>query len=208
MNTLIIPAYNESSNIGRVLQVVIGMRDDFQEVVVVDDGSTDQTSDVSLQYGARVIRLETNQGKGGAIAAGLRACGTPFLTLLDADLIGLRPDHLRLLAAPVLQGEAAMSMGIFSAGRKRTDWAQKVAPSITGQRVLRRELLETMPGLANARYGVDYALTAHAKRMKLPVAEVILHDLTQIMKEEKLGLTKGFAARLKMYWEIFRVMGK
>ncbi|GAX90561.1 glycosyltransferase family 2 protein [Effusibacillus lacus] len=207
MNTLIVPAYNEAANIPQVLRIVAEMPD-FQEIIVVDDGSSDSTAEVASKFGVKVIRLEENQGKGGAIAAGVKASGTPFLTLLDADLVGLQPRHVRLLAQPVLDGEAAMSMGLFASGRLRTDWAQRIAPSITGQRVLRRELLESMPDLQTTRFGVDLALTRHVRRLRLPVAEVILHDLTQKMKEEKLGWMRGTAARMKMYWEIFRVMGK
>lgn len=202
-----IPAYNEAANIAGVLQVVADMPD-FHDIIVVDDGSTDSTAEVAASFGVRVIRLAQNQGKGGAIAAGLKASDSPFLTLLDADLVGLQPKHVRLLAQPVLNGEAAMSMGIFTSGRLPTDWAQKIAPSITGQRVLRRELLESMPDLENTRFGVDLALTKHAKRLNVPVVEVLLQDLTQKMKEEKLGLARGAAARLKMYWEILRVIGK
>lgn len=207
MNTLIIPAYNEAANISRVLSVVTKMPD-FREIIVVDDGSSDETSSIAATFGVRVIRVERNQGKGGAIAVGFQACGTPFLTLLDADLIGLQPHHLRSLAEPVLNGQAAMSLGLFASGRKRTDWAQKIAPAITGQRVLRRELLAGIPDLAATRFGVDLIITNHVKRMQLPIAEVFLHDVTQQMKEEKLGLVHGMAARLKMYWEILRVMGK
>jgi glycosyltransferase involved in cell wall biosynthesis len=204
---LIIPAYNESANIHRVLDVVTAMRL-FHEIIVVDDGSFDNTAEIAGSFGVRVVRLEQNRGKGGAIAAGLRASGTPFLTLLDADLIGLQPTHVHSLAEPVLAGEAGMSMGIFASGRLSTDWAQKIVPAITGQRVLRRELLESMPNLETTRYGVDLALTNHAKRLGMPIAEVYLQGLTQRMKEEKLGFARGFAARLRMYWEILRVMGK
>jgi glycosyltransferase involved in cell wall biosynthesis len=207
VNTLIIPAYNESDSIANVLGIVTKMSD-FQEIIVVDDGSVDATSEVAGSFGVRVIRLQQNAGKGGAIAAGMRASDTPFVTLLDADLLGLKPSHIHALASPVLNGEAVMSLGLFASGRKRTDWAQKIAPSITGQRVLQRQVLETLPDLETARFGVDYALTKHVKNLKLPIAEVFLHDLSQRMKEEKLGLARGTAARMKMYWEILRVFAK
>lgn len=207
MNTLIIPAFNEAANIPRVLNVVTEMPD-FKEIIVVDDGSSDETSQVAASFGVRVIRLEQNQGKGGAVAVGFQVSETPFLTLLDADLIGLYPYHVRALAQPVLDGKAAMSLGLFASGRKRTDWAQKLTPSITGQRVLRRELLAAIPDLAATRFGVDLVITNHVKRLELPIAEVLLHDVTQQMKEEKLGLLHGMSARLKMYWEILRVIGK
>jgi glycosyltransferase involved in cell wall biosynthesis len=205
MLSLIIPAYNEAHNISRVLDVVTQM-DDFQEIIVVDDGSVDRTHEVAARYPVHVIRLERNQGKGAAIAAGVRAAKSPFLVLLDADLIGLTPEHIRRLTRPVMEGEAVMTMGLFARGRLATDLAQKISPSITGQRALRREVLEGLSRLEETRYGVDLMLTRHVKRLNLPVQHVWLDDVTQQMKEEKLGFSRGFAARLKMYWDILRVM--
>lgn len=207
MFSLIIPAYNESQNIGRVLDVVTRM-DDFREIIVVDDGSCDNTFLVASNYPVRVIRLSQNRGKGAAIAAGIRAAKGSFLVFLDADLIGLTPEHVRLLISPVKEGKAAMTMGLFTKGRLMTDLAQRVAPSITGQRALRRDLLEGLTWLEETRFGVDLALTRHVKRLKVQIQTVFLDDLTQQMKEEKLGFSRGVIARLKMYWDILRVMSK
>ncbi|GIM47836.1 glycosyl transferase [Collibacillus ludicampi] len=205
MLSLIIPAYNESQNIARVLDVVTQMND-FHEIIVVDDGSMDHTYQVASSYPVRVIRLEQNRGKGAAIAEGLKAAQCPFLVLLDADLIGLTPEHIRRLIRPVLEGEAVMTMGLFANGRFATDLAQKMTPSITGQRAFRRDVLEGLPQLEETRFGVDFVLTRHVKRLNLPVKTVFLDDVTQQIKEEKLGFSRGFVARLKMYWEILRVL--
>jgi hypothetical protein len=67
-------------------------------------------------------------------------------------------------------------------------------------------VLEGLSRLEETRYGVDLMLTRHVKRLNLPVQHVWLDDVTQQMKEEKLGFSRGFAARLKMYWDILRVM--
>jgi glycosyltransferase involved in cell wall biosynthesis len=203
--TLIIPAYNEAENIERVLDVVVSMPD-FQQIIVVDDGSVDGTYDKIKQYPVEVIRFDLNRGKGAAIWAGVQSARSPFLMLLDADLIGLQEGHLRQLIRPVLQEGAAMSLGLFGAGRFATDWAQKVAPNLSGQRVLRREVLESLPMIEHSRYGVEVALTRHVRKQGWPVAEVPLTDLTHRMKEEKLGLVPGVAARLRMYWDIMRVL--
>ncbi|MDP3487336.1 MAG: hypothetical protein Q8S19_05300, partial [Bacillota bacterium] len=55
---------------------------------------------------------------------------------------------------------------------------------------------------------VEVALTKYIKDNNIPVEEVILDDVTQIMKEEKIGLLKGFASRLRMYWHIVKVFGQ
>jgi glycosyltransferase involved in cell wall biosynthesis len=203
--TLIIPAYNEEENIGQVLDVVIRM-DDFQQIVVVDDGSTDGTYDKIKQYPVESIRFDHNRGKGAAIWEGVKFARYPYIMLLDADLIGLREAHLRSLIQPVVYGNAAMSLGLFGTGRLATDLAQRVAPHLSGQRVLRREVIESLPMIEHTRYGVEVALTRHVKRLGLEVAEVSLDALTHRMKEEKLGLVPGFMARMRMYWDIVRVL--
>jgi len=207
MLTLIIPAYNEEENIEHVLDIVVRVKD-FQQIIVVDDGSTDTTYARMSKYPVESIRFENNRGKGAAIWAGVQSARFPYVMLLDADLIGLKEGHLRELIRPVLEEGAMMSLGVFTygTGRFATDWAQKVAPNLSGQRVMHRDLIETLPMLEHTRYGFEVALTRHVRRRGWPVAEVPLHDLTHRMKEEKRGFTRGFAARMRMYWDIMRVL--
>jgi hypothetical protein len=101
-----------------------------------------------------------------------------------------------------------MSIGLFENGRITTDLAQKVAPYLSGQRAVRREVLEMVNDLDVTRFGVEMALTRIAESKSLPVKEVQLHDLTHVTKEEKMGVLRGFAARIKMYWEIVRYLAK
>lgn len=207
MLTLIIPAYNEEENIERVLDVVVDMPD-FQQIIVVDDGSVDGTYDKIRKYPVQIIRHQQNRGKGAAVWAGVQSACFPYIMLLDADLIGLQSNHLRALIQPVLHDGVAMSLGLFGTGRFATDWAQRVAPNLSGQRVVKREVLESLPVIEHTRYGIEVALTRHVKRQGFSVAEVPLHDLTHRMKEEKLGLVRGFSARMKMYLDIMRVLIK
>jgi glucosyl-3-phosphoglycerate synthase len=88
-----IPAHNEASTIARVITAVLpshvataGGSGLVDEVLVVDDGSTDGTADVASRAGARVVRLLRRVGKGGAMRAALEAAGGDFLVFLDADV--------------------------------------------------------------------------------------------------------------------------
>lgn len=199
----VVPAFNEAGTIGEVVGVLRSCPA-IDEVIVVDDGSTDSTAAVALSAGARVLQLPENQGKGAAIQAGYEATDAEILLLCDADLVGLRLSHLYDLLQPLLGGTADMTVGVFEGGRPITDLAQVMAPQLSGQRALRREILAQLDDLTDARFGLEVALTRHCKQTGARVVEVVLPDLTQRMKEEKLGLVKGLMARAKMYWEIVK----
>jgi glycosyltransferase involved in cell wall biosynthesis len=156
------------------------------------------------EAGAEVVRLKENRGKGGAIAEGLKAVRTPFVLLLDADLLGLRPEHLFALLKPLKEGEARMAVGVFRGGRASTDLAMRLTPFLSGQRALRLEDLRSVPGLERARYDLELLLTRHAKRAGWPVVYVPMEGVSQVMKEEKRGVLAGLGHRLRMYWEILR----
>lgn len=202
---VVIPAFNEEGSVGKVIEAALGAPD-IAEVIVVCDGCTDGTALVARESGAKVIVLETNQGKGAAMMAGVRATRMEVIVFLDADLIGLVPAHLEQLVYPVFSGEADMSIGVFNHGRLATDMAQFLAPYLSGQRAVRRDLLHWVDNAEVVRYGIEVAITGFARRNRWRIREVVLKDLTHIMKEEKLGLLRGFQARIKMYWEIAKCL--
>lgn len=199
----IVPAYNEAANIIPVLLTLMA-HPRLSEVLVVDDGSVDETAAVARGTGARVIRLEQNVGKGGAMCEGARHTDAEILLYIDADLVGLSSEHIDLLLAPLLDEGADMSVGLFDEGRAATDLAQRLAPFLSGQRALHCRVIEGAPGLAETRYGVEVALEKYARQAQLRVSKVRLCHVAQVMKEQKRGVVKGFAARVKMYWEILR----
>lgn len=205
--TCIIPAFNEEKTIGNILDV-LKETDAIDEIIVVSDGSMDNTAEVASSKGVIVIDLKENIGKGGAMKAGLEQTKSEVVLFLDADLIGLTPTHIKSLLEPVVKGRVSMSIGVFSGGRRTTDLAQKVAPYLSGQRAVKRELLHTMSDLELSRFGVELALTRLIEKDKIKVEVVELPDMSHVMKEEKLGVLKGFLARLKMYWEIINYLLK
>lgn len=182
---------------------VVGRAPLVNELIVVDDGSVDGTADVARAGRARVIRLGTNRGKGAALQAGLESTEADILLFVDADLVGLSDDHILDLLTPLLEDEElVMTVGRFTGGRLRTDLAQKLVPSISGQRALRRQFLEGFSNLANMGFEVEVALTRHAKRSGAKFREIELSDLTQVMKEEKLGWPRGILSRMRMYGQM------
>jgi glycosyltransferase involved in cell wall biosynthesis len=197
---VLIPAFDEAANVAPVVTAALAA--DLGPVLVIDDGSRDATARAARDAGAEVVRLERNRGKGAALLAGAKAVVEEVVVLLDADLVGLTAEHVRALAEPVMAGRVDMTRGAFRGGRWRTTAAQRITPQLNGQRALRRVSLLRVPGLAESRYGVEIAITRHAERRDWRCLDVPLEGVTQVMKEEKRGLLRGLAIRLRMYAEI------
>lgn len=84
--TVVIPAYNEEASIGRVLEDLRATCGDLvRAIVVVDDGSTDNTAAVSRHSGATVLTHPRNIGYGAALKTGIREAATTFVATMDAD---------------------------------------------------------------------------------------------------------------------------
>ena len=193
----IVPAYNEERTVGVVLETLLNCPS-VDEVILVNDGSTDGTAQVGSNYPVTVVNLEVNLGKGGAMKAGADQTDCDVLVFIDADLVGLRTEHVEALQ-PVISGLTEMSIGVFSDGRPSTDLAQKLAPSLSGQRAVTKALFNQVPHLEESRYGVEVALTRYAERHGVEIAKVPLPALSQIDKVEKLGFAIGLEARMEMY---------
>ncbi|NLZ43615.1 MAG: glycosyltransferase family 2 protein [Clostridia bacterium] len=202
---VVIPAYNEERTVARVIRAVRNSPGIFQ-IVVVNDGSTDRTAAVARKAGAEVIDHPENMGKGAAVATGVAATTAGIILLLDADLVGLRPSHIQALLEPVLRDEADMTVGVFTDGRKATDLSQRLTPFLSGQRAVKREILEAVTDLKSSGFGMEVSLSRFARKENLRVFYIPLRRISQIMKEEKRGIVQGFAARLKMYWEIILLL--
>ncbi|HHW32085.1 MAG TPA: glycosyltransferase family 2 protein [Clostridiaceae bacterium] len=203
----IIPAYNEEKTISAVIKTLKKVKD-VQEIIVVSDGSEDNTVGIAKECGAMVINCKENKGKAEAIREGLKVAKGDIIVLLDADLVGLSPEHVNKMIKPVIDNEVEMTIGIFDSGRFSTDLAQKIAPHLSGQRALKRYILDDIFSTEITGYGIEIAMTEFIEQKNIKVMEVLLEEVTHIMKEEKLGLAKGFCLRMKMYWQILRVYGR
>ncbi len=205
--TVIIPAFNEEAGVAAAIQAV-QQSPLVDEIIVVDDGSEDTTSEVARATGVQVLKLIPNQGKGAAMAHGVVAAGGDVLCFIDADLVGLNGDHVDSLVGPVIRGECDMCYGIFQDGRFWSDAAQAITPFLSGQRAMTRELYRSLPSIEEARMGAEVTLHLSALKRKANILKVTLKGVTHMHKEEKMGLVQGAAARAKMYKEVAKAVVK
>ena len=106
----LIPAYQEARNIEELVHRCKSL---LPEVLVIDDGSSDQTAELAQRAGARVLRHSQNSGKGQAIRSGLTELlntGFEAVILLDGDLQHL-PEEIPLFIAKFRQSDAALIIG-------------------------------------------------------------------------------------------------
>ncbi len=113
----IVPALNEAATVGRVIEEIREVDSGF-EIVVVDDGSQDETGAIAEAAGARLVRLPFNLGIGGAVQTGYRyALANGFDLAVQVDGDGQHdPSQLPVILAPLLAGEADIVIGSRYAG--------------------------------------------------------------------------------------------
>lgn len=144
----VIPAYFEEKTIGSVVEGCIPLVD---EVIVVNDGSTDDTSPLARRAGAHVIEMERNMGVMYAIRRGLREASGDILVTLDAD--GQHdPTEIPKVIKPILENEADLVMGARPSFPYWSEWfltwltclRVPVADASTGFRAIRGEFARKM----------------------------------------------------------------
>jgi LmbE family N-acetylglucosaminyl deacetylase len=191
--SVIIAAYNEAQTIGEVVAAAKGSSL-VSEVIVVSDGSQDETAAVAREAGADVVvDLPANTGKGGAVMAGVDEASGEAIVLLDADLLGLRPEHVDSLLPALLHDGVDMAVGIFC-----EDFLHSMLPFLSGLRAIRRALLVDHPELRDRGFGLERGLATIARRQRWQVRIVELEGVSHRKKEEKYGLVKGYRAKLQL----------
>lgn len=179
--TVCLPARDEEATVGAVVTTVrhelCGPLRLVDEVIVVDDGSTDATAAVARRAGARVVSSGGRGGKGEAMQAGLAAATGDLVVYCDADVRSFRADFVVGLLGPLLcGGPVGFVKGFYTRpldgregeGGRVTELVAKpllrvlypalagFAQPLAGECAARREVLEQVPFVGG--YGVDIAL--------------------------------------------------
>jgi glycosyltransferase involved in cell wall biosynthesis len=125
--SIVVPAYNEAARLGRSLQEIMRYLNDIREpseVIVVDDGSTDETAEIarrelqdSAAVSTRVIRYEENRGKGYAVRLGLLEAQANIAVFSDADLSTPITETPKLVD-PLRSGEVDLTFGSRALDRR------------------------------------------------------------------------------------------
>lgn len=178
--TIVMPAYNEARTLREAVQVIVDLDLPCSfELIVVDDGSTDDTSSILAAMdapGLRVFRHTVNRGKGAAVRTGIANARGTHLLVFDADL-EYSADDISDLIGPMLDG-APMVYGARSAHIEGQGFRYAV-----GNRV--------MTGAANLLFGTGIS-DLHTCLKLLPVAT--LRDLH--LTEEGFGLDTEITAEM------------
>ena len=212
----LIPVYNERATIEAILKQVeaVGLAD---EVVIVDDASTDGTREllqqiVPLNPRAHLILHERNRGKGAAIRTGLAQVTTDLVLIQDADL-EYDPREVPKLLQPIQDGKADVVYGsrFLGAARRPTMFWHMVANKLltlmtnllynsilsdmeTGYKLFRRELIQSIPIRSN-RFDFEPEITAKLLKRKARIFEVPISSNPRDYSEgKKIGLSDAFAA--------------
>jgi len=201
----IIPAYNEAPRIAAVLASVVG-HPLIDEVIVVDDGSSDGTAEVVAKVpGVRLIALAQNRGKSWAVATGIEAAGHDLVLLLDSDLLGLHQEDLTALIAPVREGRADVTISLR--GNSPWPWRLIGLDYISGERVLRKALVGAPEALrALPRFGLEMHLNRRLIAARARIAVVRWPEVASPWKGAKRGRRAGILADLKMLADMFRTV--
>ena len=201
----IIPAYNEAARIENILRAVSG-HPLIDELIVVDDASSDGTSGVVKKYkDVFLIEHKKNQGKSRAIVSGVKASKGKYLFFLDADLIGLTPENISDLIRPVTSGVADISISL----RKNAPvFYRKIGIDfISGERVFLRELiadhLDEIEKISG--YGLETFMNKLIIKNNYRIKIVPWNNVLSPWKSWKVGKLRGFWGEIKMSLEILRL---
>jgi glycosyltransferase involved in cell wall biosynthesis len=199
--SVIIAAYNEEGTIANVIRAVEG-HPLVGEIIVVDDGSSDATSERARETTAHVITLQQNQGKAAAMNAGVRAARNDTILFLDADILGLTHEIITLTVTPVLTGKCGMFVAIRA---RRNYWLNRLLyfiPVLGGERALTKDIWRLVPRTYRKGFQIEIALNYYTKKSGYKMGFGVMPGLSQVIKEKKRGFWLGFSQRISMCAEV------
>jgi glycosyltransferase involved in cell wall biosynthesis len=202
--TAIVAAYNEEKTIAAVLRALTSSPS-IDEVIVVSDGSEDRTVEIARGFeGVRTIALHENHGKGFAMAVGVGNASNDVLFFCDGDMYNVTEEHISALVTPVLRGECEMNIGVRNRGpvKNYLHLKMKCGPVLSGIRVMRRQVFETVPPQYQSHYKIEAALNCFCARAGYRQQQTIIYGLDHVIKESKMGLADGLHARWRMSREV------
>jgi len=212
--SVLIPAYNEEEKIEDTIKSIRELEGVY-EVVVVDDGSIDNTYQKASNLATKVIRLEQNQGKGTALNRGLKEVSGDIILLLDADLGNSSIEAMKLVE-PLLAGRADMSIAKFPQSQTKggfglvkglANWGlkkltcQEFSAPLSGQRALSKDVVKKVSSFAKG-FGVEVCLTVDVCQAGFRVEEV---PVMMKHRESKRDI-QGFIHRGRQFKDVALVL--
>jgi len=214
--SVLIPAYNEENKITRTIESLYKLKE-VKQIIVIDDGSWDNTALVASKAGAQVIKLSANRGKGAALNEGAKYISKDWVALIDADLEETASE-LKKLIPPVFEGNYDMAIAVFppavkkggvglvknlaSLGLKIMTKNVFLAP-LSGQRLMSKQVFLDLLPLAGG-FGVEVGMTIDACLKGYRIVEVF----TNMGHAETGRNWEGFLHRGKQFKDVFYTLTK
>lgn len=191
--SVIIPAYNEEDTVAKVVEVVRNVSF-VDEIIVVNDGSSDKTEEEAIKAGAIVINHETNKGKGEALYTGYKEAECDVIAFIDADIYNLTSKKVESMIMPILLGDAEITKTKFSrvSGRVTELTAKPLLnfffPEISFEQPLSGQFAARKSTLRKINfekdYGVDVGIVIDADVLGISIMEIdigeIEHDMSPL----------------------------
>ena len=183
----IIPVFNEEKTVSKVIATLL-MNHLIDEVICVNDGSTDKSMEVINQFEGKIaiIDLQKNYGKGHALSVGIKRAKGEIVFFVDADLTNLSDDHISELLTPILNNYARGVVG-FPASIKGKMF-NCVFSNFAGERAYYKEdLISHLEEMSITRFGVEVFLNRLFEKKE--IKKVPLINLRGLFKHEKRKLS-------------------
>lgn len=204
----VVPIYNEGDKI-RETVLGLGEIDLIDEILIINDGSTDNTKEVIESLNVNTINLDKNHGKGYAMNMAIKNYEYDYIAFIDGDL-GLTSSEIEKLIKPVILNEVDFTIAKFPEAKTVTDakggfgfvkrlakrgvyfyTKKEINTSLSGQRVYRKEVMDVMDYIPPNRYGIEVAMTIQALNGDFTFEEVPV-NMSHRYTERNL---KGFIHR-------------
>ena len=188
--SIVIPAYNEEATVAQVVSVARKL-DYVDEVIVVDDGSTDRTVEEAEGAGATVISHITNEGKGSAIKTGFKNSHGDIVAFIDADISNFTSSKIDKIIRPILEDKTDITKTKFAreSGRVTELTAKPLLsfffPEINYEQPLSGQFAGKRSALNKIKfekdYGVDVGIVLDADVHGISILEVDIGDISHDM---------------------------
>lgn len=193
--TAVIPAYNEAD---RIEDTLVNLKSIVDEIIVIDDASTDNTAEIARKCGAKVLVEKRNGGYINSIKLGFKEASGEYVVTLDADGEFLSQDIPQLLE-PLVQGKADMVQGsrniIPRPSERFLTWLAKkkinAGDSGTGLRVLRADLAKSLEIKGVCICGV-FSLEVASKKGRIVDLPITLRSINKPRKIAWFHLVQFF----------------